>query len=294
MGRQIKLSEIMDEALEGLDKPHKANKILCYLLEILNAISYENKKDTQTIIDKYKDVKSKHPNVSDITENSLSVYLSILAKQEWSRICCPGKKQGYFLSDESQLNVEIQKNENMSVPSSKDGSQVLERDMYPYLEQWLSSEQYEKVSIIANKRGNAKWGNPDIIGINICSFLGQVSVEIATIEAKRDSKNWRIDIFEAVSHTLFANRSYYAYRRKETDKDDKDMIHYAHKFNIGIIAIIVPDDEWDKEFNAKNVDLQVIVPAPYQNIRRKWQKVFLKSLNINDYDDLRSFPNSDN
>ncbi len=54
------------------------------------------------------------------------------------------------------------------------------------------------------------------------------------------------------------------------------MIEYALKFNIGILAIIVPDDQYGKEFDPENAGVRVVVPAPFQSVSAIQQKQFLQ------------------
>lgn len=279
---------LSEAELTGYTKPQQANLLLTVILEELNATSINARKFTSDILSKYNELKTVNPEIVEISESSLTVYLSNLSKQDWSRISCPGKKQGYFLADERKEESLI---DNQSQQEEKN---VLEKDLYPYLEQWLTTEGYEKVAIIANKRGGKKWGNPDLLAINTIDFFQTTHIELTTVEAKKDCNNWRTNIFEAVAHTMFANRVYFAYRRKETEKDDKEMILYAQNFNIGLVAIVIPDEEWDKPFNSENADIQIIIPAPLSQPSISLQKQFMRGLEIFDFDSLKSFPRMNN
>ena len=119
-----------------------------------------------------------------------------------------------------------------------------------------------------------KWGNPDIVGLKTLDVFKTTYIEITTIEVKRDFYNWRHDIFEAIAHTMFSNRSYYAFACKESDIIDRAMITYAQKFNIGILALIVPDSLWNKPLSMEDIEFRVINPAPAQTPNKNIQKDF--------------------
>ena len=114
--------------------------------------------------------------------------------------------------------------------------------------------------------------------------------EVLCLFANNELDYWSKNIFEAVAHTVFANRSYFAYLSKESEKIDEEMISYAQKFNIGILRVIVPDNMWEKslsECGPDDIDIQEIFPAPEQTPFITFQKQFLKKLEINDFDDYK-------
>lgn len=278
---KIKIGDLRASVLENKPRTEQADILLTYLLDKIGALNYEQSKYTADVITANNELRLKHPNIIYLSEASISNYLSVLSRNSNSRISCMGKKQGYFLAEEVVLHEEI------SLDAEED-SRSMEYQLYPYLVEWMESNGYSRAKDISSSRRRQKWGNPDIIGINVVNILGGINTEIATIEAKRDNSFWRKDIFEAVAHTLFSNRVYYAYCRKESEKDDSDMIEYALKFNIGILAIIVPDDQYGKEFDPENAEVRVVVPAPFQSVSAIQQKQFLELLNLNEIDKLLS------
>lgn len=275
---KIKISDIQASVLEGKSRPEQAEVLLTYLLEKLGATSFEQRKFTSDVIAEYAELRSKHSNVIELSDASISNYLSVLSRNSNSRISCPGKKQGYFLSEENLETDDI----------IADDSHSMEQQLYPYLVEWIESNGYCKAKNISACRRKQKWGNPDILGVNIVNIYGGIHTEIATIEAKRDNTQWRQYIFEAVAHTLFANRVYYAYCRKDSEKDDNDMIEYAMKFKIGILAIIVPDEQYGKAFDPENAEIRVVVPAPLQSVSMRLQKQFLEDIKLEGIDKLLS------
>lgn len=279
----MKLSDIMESVLEGFPKSKQTCELVSYILEKHNALTADKTLQTKEILDAYHDMVGRHPNIVYIPDNTIAIYLSLLAANEEYPICCPGKKQGYFLKKEQS---------DTSMPLNQDElsrCNIQEKNIYPILASWLTTEGYEKVQDISLKRGMGPWGNPDLIGLRILDLFKRTFLEITTVEVKRDCQNWRKDIFEAVAHTMFANRSYYAYLCRESDKVDKRMVLYAQKFNIGILAIIVPDDQWGQELKPDEIEIREIFPAPEQKPCTQIQKEFLLSLGIYDYNSYQQF-----
>ena len=70
---------------------------------------------------------------------------------------------------------------------------------------------------------------------------------------------------------------------------DKQMVNYAQKFKIGILAVIVPDDQWGQALSSEDVIFREIVPAPMQETNPDIRKKFLLSLGIYDFDSYKQF-----
>lgn len=272
----------MESTLEGSTKPYQTSALVTYILERKQACSADAALSTQQIIDAYHELLSKHKNIVNIPDNSISTYLSLIAGNEDFPIHCEGKKKGYFLDLNFNKGQEMQ-SEN---PVARDPK---ENEMYPLLVQWLSTQGFSKSQDISAKRAMGQWANPDVIGIRLLDIINFAFLEVVTIEAKRDFENWRKDIFEAVAHTMFANRSYYAYLCKESDKVSKQMVSYAQKFRIGILALIVPDDMWGKPLSIEDIEFREILPAPEQKPDLAMQKDFLFNLGIYDLNSYEQF-----
>ena len=269
--KETLIEDFSEEKLFDLTKPQQANKLLTYILETrLRAVDLQSKKSTKEVLYEYKNIKKNNPNIITLSEASIANYLSILSRQSWSQISCPGTKQGYFLAKERNTNA------TQTSPAKRE----LEAKLYPYLTEWILAEGYMFAEDISQSRGMYKWGNPDILGINLVEVLGVKNLEVATIEVKKDASAWRTDIFEAVSHSMFANRVYFAYKRKKYEKDDRDMILYAQKFGIGILAIVFPDEQMKEDVGNSNVCIEIIVPAPFKSAEPRLQKQFLDGLKI--------------
>lgn len=266
------LDNLTEESLSGKSRPEQADRVLTFVIKNLGALDYASRVPSPKILEEYKNLRKKRSDLLYLTDASIKNYLSILSRQDWSAISCPGTKQGYFLSDYPQ-------NTSVSTQDPTEKRQI-EASLYPYLTEWLLAEGYMYAEDISLSRSMYKWGNPDILGINIDDVLGVMQLEVATIEVKKDNSQWRTDIFEAVSHSMFANRVYYAYKRKRSEKDDKEMILYAQKFRIGILAIVFPDDEAKSPVDNNDIDIQVIVPAFFNNVVFRLQKRFLEGLKL--------------
>lgn len=295
----ITLKDLTSESLKTAGKntiPEQANEVLTYILYKLGATDFAHTKSTSDVVGKYEVFKKQEPEIVKLTKETIATYLSILAKQDYSLINCPGRKQGYYLSASSLPEAETKTNTTKKQNSIS--KKTLEKVFYPYLENWLRAEGYAVKRNIANKHvmKNA-WQNPDILGIKRIETLDEIKIEVATIEVKRDASNWHQDIFEAVAHKVLSNRVYFAFGRNSDQKDLKEMIEYAMYYRIGLLAIVTQESDIDKailnkensdDFNfLSNVDTEIIVPAPYDETLQLplLRKEFLKEMGIKSKDD---------
>lgn len=292
-----KLNDLNQSAMKQLSRPQQAERLLVYLLESSKCINEKNTLLWNDISLKYKALVNKHKDVISISENSLYQYAVSFVKQSESPVCQLGHGKGFYLD----LNI-LEREQVVDTSENKDHNSenpYQEKNMYPILVDWLStnlgrSNDLYGVKNVSSARGMEKWNNPDILGIAKCSFFNTLHLELVTLEAKRDWRNWRQDIFEAVAHTLLANKSYFVFLRKSSDKveDEKDMIVYAQKFGIGILSLVVPEDKWGETLTYETIErFDIIVPASYHTPQVKMQKRFLASLNIKEPDDIDRFFN---
>lgn len=280
--KMFKIADLSEQSNPNLGRTQQVNLVVSYILEKERSFSPEKAISTPEIQKKYNEIKKLHPNVYDIPSNSLAQYMSVIANDSDSKISCDGKRKGYYLNLGSSFN---------SQTGDKVELKTKEKDLYPILEEWLSY-QCERVCDIANERKGGQWWNPDILGISYLTFFGKQTVEMTTIEAKRDLSNWRRDFFEAVSHSMFANKAYYAYLCRQSDKKDKDLFLYAQQFGIGLIAIEIPDDKWGENMDIKIEYIKEIFPAPVHNVAVRFQKEFLSNFEIRDVEDIQKFGKS--
>lgn len=284
--KKISISDLESKMLEKQDRIHQVEIIAAFLLQRDKMTSSQKVYSSDDLLKKYKEIKK---DTVDVPDNSFIAYLSLSAKEPWSRVYCNGRKQGYFYGEPLEQEDEetpIEKFEIEGISRKK----LYEEDLYPYLVDWLSTSN-DKAWNVSAARGMKKWGNPDVLAINVTSLPERNIVEITTIEAKRTYKNWRSDIFEAVAHTLFADKVYFAYvcKESEVEKIQKEMIPYAQKFRLGVLVFAIPDDEWGKVTSISSKYIHELVPAPLQQSNIQSKKLFLNKLGISTMDDLYNF-----
>lgn len=294
--QRLTLADISEETLSSKDTLTKVCYVGLFLLKELNATE-TSRKETCAILEKYRELKNGNERIVTINDNTFSVYLSVIARKKISAIRCPGKKQGYYL-----VNINDTKSEPNITPSI-DGSEISkteklwEKHLYPILTDYLSAnDQLEWVINLANQRKNHEWGNTDILTLKIIEILGKEYFELTAYEVKLSMKSWRKDIFEAISHSLFSNKAYFTFVYVvDRDKIDPEMIIYAQKFNIGLLALEIEETDWNKivqspdQINGDMFELVEIVPAPYQVCDLNIQKAYFDKLCIRTSADLRNY-----
>lgn len=256
----------------------QVDRIANYVLCKKRCFSADNVLSAMAIIEEYKSIKSNHPDLFEIADGTFTSYLSYLANNA-SRITRAPKKNGYFLNRGNSYG---------SKSGNKLAAIINEKELYPILEYWLSF-RCDRVNNIANNHKGKQWSNPDILGVNYTVFFSNNIIEITTIEAKVSLDNWRINFFEAVAHSMFANKAYFAYLCKESEKTESDLLLYAQKFGIGVIAIQVPDDDWKQDMEIKLEYVKEIFPAPTHNTNVYFQKEFLDNFELFDIKDINKF-----
>ncbi|MBN1968442.1 MAG: hypothetical protein JXR48_06420 [Candidatus Delongbacteria bacterium] len=289
------------------DRKSQVEFAVKFILESNHKTSMTKTMYTKGIVDEYNKLRVKNPLLIEIPENTINVYLNLLANSPESKINCPGRKQGYYydaileqIENKTTDNDEVLKIKDEEKKEKEKGN-LIEKDMYPYLEQWLFEVENERVADISNRRGQGKWANPDLVGFKIDYFFQTPQVELTTIEAKILINDWEKWIFEAVAHTVFSNRSYFAFIHSDEhiNKLPNELRHYAKKFGVGVLIVAVEPKDWVKiqkgeqfVLNEDNHRIVEYVPAPYNSPLLKFQKKFLESLGVNDQKDLLTFGKS--
>lgn len=250
---------------------------------------------------------------SESKKTTFIQYLANLSKQPDSSIRSGGRGKGYFLvrqnlkqdqiDDLSEAEKYFQIFNIVAVepqpPATAEPVEIQaaqrqprdrqfvqrERRLYPLLKSWLATQDYQAADISQGK-SLGTWGNPDVAGINLIEAFDRLSIELVTIEAKITSLNWRVDIFEAISHRRFANRVYFSYAVKDSEKGiiDKDVRYYAELYRIGILIIVLSDSDYerliaggagDQQFEEETEVLEIF-PAPYSEVNLKHQMRFFE------------------
>lgn len=279
---QYTLNDLTNSNNLGLTKLQKAEKVYIYILQKHKA-SRNKTMSSSEIWKEYQKLSSRKDFI-EIKETSCNNNLSTLASMKSSCIQCDGTGKGYY------LEFDIDEN-GKDDPSKKGEIEYKEEMTYPLLERWLSVA-CDRVLDIHGKNGMKLWGNPDILGINSFDYYGNRIVEVTSIEAKVNLKEWRKLIFEAVAHTMFVNRSYFAFIVRESEVLPEDISVYAQKFGIGLLAIVVPNTEWGKELKYEKCRFDEILPPLKLNPSLKLQREFLNKLGIVNSDQLLKFGKS--
>lgn len=255
------------------------------------------------IFNEYEGLRQENATLPQIPQNTFTIYLSKIAESEESKINCQGRRQGYYIDlvyekIDEQSKVEQNKQESIEVALEGKKTHILEKDTYPWLENWLFQCDNERVADISSLRAQGKWSNPDLVGMKTDNLFGATDVEITTIEAKITYDNWEQWIFESIAHTVFSNRSYFAFifSEEHIHKLPADMKHYAEIFKVGILIIAINATDYIKvqkkekfELRAENHRIIEYVPAPYHTPHLKFKKRFLQGLGITEPKHLYQF-----
>lgn len=290
------INDLTKKALEKSSSPERVEKVVVFILESNNITSSDCTMSTEEIKKAYQKLQKEYDDIITIPENTIATTISVLSNKADSRIQCLGRRQGYFVTP---ITEDLGRNEDeLQVIDPKEKGKLLEKDLYPVLKEWMGLSLDVKGVDISSKRGNLKWRNPDLLGIKEIDFLGEAQFEILTIEVKPNMQDWTMYIFEAVSHSLFSNKTYFAYLKDNFyDKISDEMKLYASKFGIGIISIAIDDKERLKITSSKKLldaladgtcQIKEEVPAPYHIPDIYLQKKFLDGLEIRTKSDLRN------
>jgi hypothetical protein len=293
--------EFFNDLKSTTDRKIQVEKLTTYILDKNKKNSSGKTFSTKNIIDEYRLLRERDDSLPEIPDNTVTVYLNQLSNSPDSKINCPGRKKGYYLDAILEKIDAIIEKKDLEIPETKNKGNILEKNLYPFFEQWLFEVENERVADISNYRGQGKWANPDLLGLKIDYFFQVPQIEITTIEAKILIDGWEQWIFEYVAHTVFANRSYFSFIHSEEhlNKIPQELRHYAEKFKVGILIMAVSPNDYLKIKNKEAFTLtdenhRIIeyAPAPYNTPHLKYQKRFFESLEIKDQKDLLNFGKS--
>jgi hypothetical protein len=271
------------------------NAVSQYILKQNKCFDSQSAMLGKDIYAKYSAILDKHKSLQQIAQNSFGVTLSLIShsSSSTSAIKSAGKKQGYYL-DKEMLNPDSTEN--------RVSTKIKEKDLYSILTRWLNTK-IDKAIDASNKRGAKKWQNADILGISFINDVGREDFELHAMEVKVLHNNWRVDLFQAVSHSRFANRSYFAFllRGSDIDKLENDLKEYAYQFGIGLVAIVIKDEYWNnilakkQELTLSDTDddsiceIREISFAPYHRVNPTIRTTFLEqAFDIRSIQDLRN------
>lgn len=216
-------------------------------------------------------------NDDEIPRNTFIQCLSRASHMPGTDILCKGRRQGFYSTSE---HVD---SDNEPTAESESFSKS-EESLYPYFRDWLLSKGY-KARILADRKKNKKWGNPDILGVRFTNILGRVEEEIVSIECKKSLSGWQQYIFEAVAHKRFFERSYFAfaYPEDEAQKLLPEMMSFAEYYGIGILLLELPKQQYDSlqsgtDVSLEDIEVQEIYPAAFRKPITALKARFLREL----------------
>lgn len=277
------------ENLKEKNRSEQVNIVASHILQENGCIRESKAMTGKDLYGKYKTLqKSEGGDFVDIPQTTFCQMLSLLSQQPSSVSCIKSAegKNGYYI--DLNLNADDVDAKNNS---KKVDIKIKEQDLYDSIRLWLSTKCRVSEDISTGRKGE-KWQNVDVLGLAPYSYLGVDYLDVYSVEVKLSMDNWRKDLFEAVSHSMFANYSYFAFMIKASDVDkiDGDLKIYAHNFNVGLLAIAVDDKKWDavmqqrekisldgngKHANAKIIEISI---APEHQVSKRLQGEFLKKV----------------
>ncbi len=298
----LNIDDLKIQLQKANERIEQVKYIAEYVLQHLKITSQNKCKSSTELFDEYIKIFTLYPeSIPTIPKNTFAICISKIASQQSSNINCLGKK-GYYLEalvDQlEQIEIEFKKNEEKDIPTITPET-FQEKDTYPFLKSWMLEKDFDRVADISSLRGNGKWGNPDVMGLKIDEMFGNQEIEITTVEIKLTEDNWEQWIFEAISHTRFANRSYFCFMHPDNlinKLDSTEIKHYAEHYKIGILIIEIDDKSYLKikekspvELNTDKIRIIEYYPAPFHNTNIKFRKKFMKSLDILEIGKLYTF-----
>jgi hypothetical protein len=253
---------------------------VCDYLKSTGSNGPTNGKSNKQIVQAIKDrIEAGELDIS-LGDGSMLSYLSTAANQDpTSKIVSGGVGVGYWLEEDISSAVESKPIDEKKVSSGKGKSTVIrEKHLYPLMELWLNQKGYAAKDT-SNLKSGGRWGNPDIIGVERVDLFGAVEIDIASCEIKLGEEGWEQVIFEAISHKRFANRSWFCYRTPaEGWPLPKGMEYYAERYRVGLVQIILSDQEVIELKSGEKGPLDFIervverVPALYDRVPLREQK----------------------
>ncbi len=277
------------ENLREKNRSEQVNIVASHVLQENGCISENQAMTGKNLYTNYKTLqKSEGGDLVNIPQTTFCQMLSLLSQRPSSESCIKSVegKNGYYI--DLNLNaddIDVKNN------SKKIDIKIKESDLYASVELWLGTKCKISKNIATGRKGE-KWQNVDVLGLAPYSYLGVDYLDVYSVEVKLNTGNWRKDLFEAVSHSMFANYSYFAFTVKSSDVDkiDGDLKIYAHNFNVGLLAIAINDKKWDavmqgsekislegngKHANARIIEISI---APEHQVSKRLQGEFLKKV----------------
>ncbi len=238
-------------------------------------VSQDNAIKSRDLVDEVKALIDSGALDVDVTRGTILSYISHAANNDDdSAIASGGSWGGYWYDPSLPAALSTKPIDETHIESDQGKSvSFSEKDLYPLLHLWLKTKEFVAKDI-SNLKSGGKWGNPDVVGVKRVDLFGSVEIEIASCEVKLSEAGWEQFIFEAISHKRFSNRSWFAYRISQPGKSlPKSMEYYAERYKVGIIQILLTNDELVKLTTKDEAVIEELVdrinervPALYEHV----------------------------
>ena len=171
------------------------------------------------------------------------------------------------------------------VEIQQDSATVKEEDFYEPFTDYLANDLDECSTAVAigSMRGNGKWGNPDVVGINKSAphHVIKFEPEIISAEIKTNPNDTVTAFGQAVAYRLFSHKTYLVLPDTVTRAESDKILLLCSLYGIGLVYFSLDRDV--PEFSDKLL-AQKFVPDMFslndfvENIRRsnrdKYNKLF--------------------
>ena len=230
-------------------------------------------------------IKELHPAIaSDIADSTLKVYLNT-APASNPRVISLGTARGYYYDGTGAASI---LEEQSFQPEPEPGERRnKEAKLYEHIKNWLIANGY-RAKIVAQGKSLGPWGNPDVVGIQTIDILGNWQAQTVSVEVKLSNLNWQRDIFEAISHRRYFDRSYFCYPVLANNRQiAEELKDYAELYSVGILLVELAPSELEKlnrgdNLDADNLSITEACPAPYAMVMPKYRKLAFTAIGISD------------
>lgn len=233
------------------------NKIKTYqevALEIVKQQGTIKRADLVTQVKNNSRFHDKEPNINSI---KVAIYnLPNAFPNEVQRISrgIIGTVSDFRDSDQGSQDENTENNQN----SIDDATGTKEESFYQPFSEFLVSSLEECVHAfpIGNMRGNGRWGNPDVIGVNrpLSSHAASFPYEIVCAEIKIDPREFVTAFGQVVSYRLFCHRTYLVIPPPPNDKGDADKLEdQCASLGVGLIYFDpkIPEPVFERKTHAR-------------------------------------------
>ena len=116
---------------------------------------------------------------------------------------------------------------------------IREKDFYQPFADYLTGELEEcsTAVVIGSMRGNGKWGNPDVVGINKppAHYVIKYEPEVVSAEIKIKNTDTVIAFGQAVAYRLFSHKTYLVIPNTVPESELSKIYTLCDLFGIGLV-----------------------------------------------------------